>query len=394
MDATAVRTFNPIVEKEALMLASYAMFSKNSKGRRYNEAPHPFRTVFQRDRDRIIHCSAFRRLEYKTQVFVYHEGDHYRTRLTHTLEVAQIARTISRAMGLNEDVAEAIALAHDLGHPPFGHTGEKTLNKLMREHGGFEHNLQSLKIVESIEQRYLQFKGLNLTWEVREGIVKHSSEHDEPDVLNEYEPEKAPCLEAQIVDVSDEIAYNNHDIDDGISSGMLDMASLDEVELWRENFGRIKERYPNSVRECDDAKIIKLQTIISIINCQVTDLVENTLKYINDNGIGSLEEIRDIGHPIARFSPDMDRKNRELKVFLRKNLYEHHRVIRMADKANRIIKHLFKIYEEDPRLLPPHVYANVNEVGKERLICDYIAGMTDRFALDEYKKLFDPYERV
>ncbi|MBI5682128.1 MAG: deoxyguanosinetriphosphate triphosphohydrolase [Deltaproteobacteria bacterium] len=389
MGVIVARVIDSIIDKEALRLASYAMRSKDSRGRRYYEPEHPFRTAFQRDRDRIIHCNAFRRLEYKTQVFVYHEGDHYRTRLTHTIEVAQIARTIARALDLNEDIAEAIALAHDLGHPPFGHTGEKTLNKLMKDHGGFEHNLQSLKIVENIEHRYPKFKGLNLTWEVREGIVKHSSEHDRPDILDEYEPENAPCLEAQIVDISDEIAYNNHDIDDGISSGMLEIDKLDEIELWKENFSKVKKMYQD-----EDIKAVKSQTIIQIINQQVTDLVENTLKCIRDYGINSLEDIRKTGHPITRFSTDMDRKNKELKKFLKENLYEHHRVIRMADKANRIIKHLFKIYEEDPRLLPPHVYANINEVGKERLICDYIAGMTDRFALDEYKKLFDPYERV
>lgn len=384
-----IKAFDSADEKEASKLAPYAMKSKDSRGRRYREDEHAFRTAFQRDRDRIIHCSAFRRLEYKTQVFVYHEGDHYRTRLTHTIEVAQIARTIARALNLNEDIAEAIALAHDLGHPPFGHTGEKTLDKLMKGRGGFEHNLQSLKIVENIERRYPNFKGLNLTWEVREGIVKHSSEHDNPEVLNEYEPEKAPCLEAQIVDVADEIAYNNHDIDDGISSNMLDIEQLNDIGLWRENFDRIKKKYPK-----EDFKVIRSQTIIQIINSQATDLINQILEEIDELGVKTLEDVKNAGHTIARFSPDMDKKNRELKDFLKKNLYDHHRVIRMADKADRITKHLFKVYENDPRLIPPHIYASIDEVGKERLICDYIAGMTDRFALDEYKKLFDPYERV
>ncbi|HBO84027.1 MAG: deoxyguanosinetriphosphate triphosphohydrolase [Deltaproteobacteria bacterium GWC2_42_11] len=376
-------------EKEAARLVIYAMKSKCSRGRRYKENEHPFRTAFQRDRDRIIHCNAFRRLEYKTQVFVYHEGDHYRTRLTHSIEVSQIARTIARALNLNEDVAEAIALAHDLGHTPFGHTGEKTLNKLMKDYGGFEHNLQSLRIVENLENRYPNFKGLNLVWEVREGIVKHSSEHDRHDVLTEYEPEKAPCLEAQIVDIADEIAYNNHDIDDGISSGMLDVEQLSSIGLWRENFERVAKEY-----HMEGFKVLKSQTIIRIINGQATDLINQILKSIKEKGMETHEDIRNAGAVIARFSPDMERKNRELKNFLKENLYNHHRVIRMADKADRIIKHLFKVYENDPRLLPPHIYANINEVGKERLICDYIAGMTDRFALDEYKKLFDPYERV
>lgn len=376
-------------ELEAKRLAPYAMASKNSKGRRYKEDEHPFRTAFQRDRDRIIHCSAFRRLEYKTQVFVYHEGDHYRTRLTHTIEVSQIARTIARALRLNEELAEAIALAHDLGHPPFGHTGEKTLAKLMKGHGGFEHNLNSLRIVEHLERRYAGFKGLNLTWEVREGIVKHCSEHDRPDVLNEYEPEKAGCLEAQIVDAADEIAYNNHDIDDGLSSEMIDVEQLKHVQLWQENYENIKKAFPK-----EEFKIHKSQTIIQIINQQVTDLIAQILKEIKKRNIASVENIRDIGRPIARFSPGMNKKNTELKKFLKKKLYNHHRVIRMADKADRILKALFKVYSGQPQLLPPHVYADLEEKGKKRLICDYIAGMTDRFALNEYKKLFDPYERV
>lgn len=380
---------NTVADLEAKRLAQYAMASKNSKGRKHKEDEHPFRTAFQRDRDRIIHCNAFRRLEYKTQVFVYHEGDHYRTRLTHTIEVSQIARTIARALYLNEELAEAIALAHDLGHPPFGHTGEKTLAQLMKGHGGFEHNLHSLRIVEYLERRYPGFKGLNLTWEVREGIVKHCSEHDRPDVLKEYEPEKAPCLEAQIVDAADEIAYNNHDIDDGLSSEMIDVEQLKDVQLWQENYQSIKKALPK-----EEFKIHKSQTIIRIINQQVTDLITQILKEIEKRKIVAVEDIRNVGEPIARFSPDMNKKNTELKKFLKKNLYSHHRVIRMADKADRILKALFKVYSDEPKLLPPHVYADLEEKGKERLICDYIAGMTDRFAIDEYKKLFDPYERV
>ncbi|HAG51337.1 MAG TPA: deoxyguanosinetriphosphate triphosphohydrolase [Deltaproteobacteria bacterium] len=378
-----------IADIEAKRLALYAMHSKDSRGRRYKETEHPFRTAFQRDRDRIIHCNAFRRLEYKTQVFVYHEGDHYRTRLTHTIEVAQISRTIARTLNLNEELSEAIALAHDLGHPPFGHTGEKTLAHLMKGHGSFEHNLHSLRIVEYLERRYPNFKGLNLTWELREGIVKHSSEHDRPEVLKEYEPEKEPCLEAQIVDLADEIAYNNHDIDDGLSSEMINAGQLKDVELWQENYERIKKAHPK-----EDFKIHKSQTVIQIINQQVTDLIAQISKEIEKRKIGSVQDIRDIGESIARFSPEMNRKNTELKKFLKKNLYSHHRVIRMSDKADRILKALFKVYLDEPQLLPPHVYADLEEKGKERLICDYIAGMTDRFALDEYKKLFDPYERV
>ncbi len=377
------------VDREADSLAPYATKSRDSMGRRYREEEHPFRSAFQRDRDRIIHCNAFRRLEYKTQVFVYHEGDHYRTRLTHTIEVAQISRTIAKALGINEELSEAIALAHDLGHPPFGHKGEEELSRLMEGHGGFEHNLHSLRILEYIERRYPGFKGLNLTWEVREGIAKHSSEHDHPGIIDEYEPDKAPSLEAQIVDIADEIAYNNHDIDDGLSSEMIDIELLDDIEIWKENHEKVKEAFP-----AEDFKVLKSQTIISIINQQVTDLVTEIMRRIEEYKLRCADDVRSTGHTIARFSSEMDRKNRELKRFLRKNLYSHYRVIRMADKANRIIRSLFGVYSREPRLLPPHIYDSIKESGKERVICDYIAGMTDRFALEEYKKLFDPFERV
>ncbi|MFQ5736364.1 MAG: deoxyguanosinetriphosphate triphosphohydrolase [Thermodesulfobacteriota bacterium] len=376
-------------ELEAERLAPYASRSAESRGRRHPEAEHPFRTPFQRDRDRVIHCNAFRRLEYKTQVFVYHEGDHYRTRLTHTIEVAQIARTIARALGLNEDLSEAIALAHDLGHPPFGHTGEDELNKLMKGSGGFEHNAQSLRIVEELERKYPGFDGLNLTWEVREGIVKHSSEHDRPGLNDEYGREESACLEAQIVDIADEIAYNNHDIDDGISSGMLEPEALAKVSLWRENFEAVKGRSPDA-----DFKVLKSQTVIHIINAQVTDLVDTILRTVREEGISSTKDVR--SRPvIARFSPEMEERNKELKGFLMADLYNHHRVIRMAEKARRILRNLFTVYMREPKLLPPGTFAAIGQgKEKERVVCDYIAGMTDRFALDEFKKLFDPYEKV
>lgn len=376
-------------EIEAGRLAPYAAKSIETKGRKHKEPEHPFRTPFQRDRDRVIHSHAFRRLEYKTQVFVYHEGDHYRTRLTHTIEVAQISRTIARALGLNEDLAEAIALAHDLGHPPFGHTGEDALNHLMAEHGGFEHNAQSLRIVEELEMKYPGFNGLNLTFEVREGIVKHSSEHDRPGMNAEYEKGKSPCLEAQIVDLADEIAYNNHDIDDGLSSEMLEPPTLKAVELWQENYELVERQYPG-----EDFRTLKSPTIIKVINAQVTDLVNAIMATVENEGIGSVGDVRARTEGIARFSPEMDKKNRELKRFLKENLYSHHRVIRMADKARRILRNLFTVYMREPRLLPPHTCQLIDKYGKERVICDYIAGMTDRFALDEVKKLFDPYEKV
>ncbi|MBI5598373.1 MAG: deoxyguanosinetriphosphate triphosphohydrolase [Deltaproteobacteria bacterium] len=378
-----------VTELEAERLAPHAVKSKDSKGRVHAESEHPFRTAFQRDRDRIIHCNAFRRLEYKTQVFVYHEGDHYRTRLTHTIEVAQISRTIARALGLNEDLSEAIALAHDLGHPPFGHTGERALNELMGRHGGFEHNSQSLRIVEELERRYPRYRGLNLTWEVREGIIRHNSEHDRPGVSAEYGKDTSPSLEAQIVDMADEIAYNNHDIDDGLSSEMMTPAQLRDVELWQENFEEVERLSPGP-----DFKVLKYQTVLRIINQQVTDLVEAVMDTVDREGITAVEDIRKRPKPVARFSPGMERKNRQLKKFLKDNLYSHYRLLRMADKAERILKGLFKVYSDKTELLPPHFSSEIERVGEKRLICDYIAGMTDRFALDEYKKLFDPYEKV
>lgn len=380
-------------ELEAARLEPYAVMSAQTRGRRYPEPEHPFRTPFQRDRDRIIHCNAFRRLEYKTQVFVFHEGDHYRTRLTHTIEVAQITRTIARALGLNEDLSEAIALAHDLGHPPFGHSGEEALNKLLAGHGGFEHNAHGLRIVEELETRYPGFKGLNLTWEVREGIVKHKSAHDRPGGNAEYDIGRCACLEAQIADVADEIAYNNHDIDDGLSSEMIAPEALREVPLWQENFEAVKKEFPQA-----DFKILKCQTVIRIINAQVTDLVDTVAETIEEEGITSTEAVRSRKNNIARFSVEMDVKNKTLKKFLYANLYRHHRVIRMADKAERILKELWNAYSRAPQLIPPRDYALIDTAGGSapawRVIGDYIAGMTDRFALDEYKKLFDPYERV
>ncbi|MCK4739563.1 MAG: deoxyguanosinetriphosphate triphosphohydrolase [Deltaproteobacteria bacterium] len=378
-----------ISELEAERLAPYAVKSKETKGRAYKEDEHPFRTAFQRDRDRIIHSHAFRRLEYKTQVFVYHEGDHYRTRLTHTIEVAQIARTAARALGLNEDLAEAIALAHDLGHPPFGHTGERILDKLMKDEGGFEHNRHSLRIVEELETRYPGFRGLNLTWEVRESIIKHNSEHDKPAELEHFEIDKAPCLEAQIVDIADEIAYNNHDIDDGLSSMMMTPEALKEVSLWSEAMGEVEEAFPEA-----EFKVKKYQAVLRIINRQVTDMVNTVISTIEDEGIDSLAKVQNRDGNIARFSSEMEKKNIELKRFLHKNLYMHHRVLRMAGKAERILTALFEVYEKEPKTLPPHFVEEIERVGKKRVICDYMAGMTDRFALDEYKKLFDPYERV
>jgi len=374
---------------EADKLAPYAMRACLSQGRTHDEAEHPMRTCYQRDRDRIVHCSAFRRLEYKTQVFVNHEGDYYRTRLTHTLEVAQITRTLARALRLNEDLAETIALAHDLGHTPFGHSGERMLNKLMKAHGGFEHNRQSLRVVDHLEDKYPYFRGLNLTWEVREGIIKHSSDHDNPDMVSEFMPHLNPTLEAEIVNIADEIAYNNHDIDDGLASEMITVEQLSDVQIWQENYERVLSEMPDR-----PSKVKRHQTVRYIINLLVTDLITNILHNIKKYKIGSLDDVRQCKSKIVCFSDEIDKKNRDLKKFLKGKLYRHYRVIRMAEKANHFMTQMFKAYEVTPEQLPPHVYLQIDGSNKERIIADYIAGMTDRYALDEYKKLFDPYEKV
>jgi dGTPase len=371
------------IEELDSLLAPYAVKSSMTRGRLYREDEHPFRGVFQRDRDRIIHSHAFRRLEYKTQVFIYHEGDHYRTRLTHTLEVSQISRTIARALGLNEDLAEAIALAHDLGHPPFGHVGERALDGLMKDSGGFEHNAHSLKVVTELELRYPEFSGLNLSFEVREGIIKHSSYHDRPGAVEDYGADM-PTLEAQIVDIADEIAYNNHDMDDGLSSDMIEPDELLQVELWGETFRKIAEDLKGH-----DFKILKYQTIRQLINIQATDLVENISRTIQEEGISSVEDVRKRSETLARFSPAMQEKNAKLKIFLMDNLYHHDRVLSMASKARKIISELFGIYMNDIGLLPSHFAELEGKVDRQRLVCDYIAGMTDRFALVEHKRLFD-----
>jgi dGTPase len=376
--------------REVAVLAPYAMCSGRSRGRRHPEEQHATRTCFQRDRDRIIHSTAFRRLEYKTQVFVNHEGDYYRTRLTHTMEAAQITRTIARILGLNEDLAEAVALAHDLGHTPFGHAGERTLDRLMAAHGGFEHNAQSLRIVDVLEERYANFRGLNLSWEVREGIVKHSTRYDRPQVV-EFDPSMAPCLEAQIVDFADEVAYTAHDVDDGLKSGMLDSDELESVPLWGRAFGearRVGPRAPFGVQ--------RYQGVRRLIDWMVTDLTVSVLGRIEREGIDSLDAVRRVKPRLVDFSSEMGRQHAELKGFLSDRLYHHHRVTRMTQKADRIMTALFEVYMAEPRQLPPHVTRRVTEDGETmpRVIADYVAGMTDRFALEEYKKLFDPYERV
>ncbi len=384
-----LRRRTELEDLEARSLAPYAMLSRDSRGRRIAEPAHPMRTCFQRDRDRVIHSAAFRRLEYKTQVFVNHEGDYYRTRLTHTMEAAQITRTIARALGLNEELAEAVALAHDLGHTPFGHAGEKVLNDLMRPYGGFDHNAQSLRTIDWIENRYPNFRGLNLTFEVREGIIKHSHFQDRP-AAQEFDPSTYPCLEAQIVDLADEIAYLGHDVDDGLKAGMLTVEELEQSQLYRDGSA------PAHQAAMKEAGIERYQTVRRIIDAMATDLVTNLDAEIQRAHIDTVEAVRRTGRALALFSPAMAAQVDELKEIMRDRLYRHYRVIRMTEKAGRVLEQLFNAYMSEPRQMPSHVLMLHEQDGEPipRVVADYIAGMTDRFALDEYKKLFDPDERV
>ncbi|MCM8790295.1 MAG: deoxyguanosinetriphosphate triphosphohydrolase [Candidatus Omnitrophica bacterium] len=377
------------LEKREDLLAPYAQHSRMTKGRVYKEAEHDYRSCYQRDRDRIIYSTAFRRLEYKTQVFVNHEGDYYRTRLTHTLEVSQIARSIARALRLNEDLVEAISLAHDLGHTPFGHSGEDALHDMMKDYGGFEHNAQGLRVVDYLEQRYPEFPGLNLTYEVRVGIIKHSTSFDRPRPAIPFESKGSPLLEIQVVDIADEIAYDNHDLDDGITSGLIKETDLRHLRLWADKKKAIEKRYPRIKDE-----IRKYQIIRGLINDQVTDVIIQTESNIKKFGIRTIQDVINIPERIVQSSKNMKPLRDAMREFLVKNLYQHYRVVRMANKAYRFIESLFNIYLDKPEQLPPSTQARLKREGKQRVICDYIAGMTDRYALDEYKKFFEPYERV
>ena len=367
------------IEKSSL--ATYAMKSGESKGRQHQEEEHLYRPRFQRDRDRIIHTSAFRRLEYKTQVFVYHEGDYYRTRLTHSLEVAQIARSICKSLQLNEDLTEAVALSHDLGHPPFGHTGQNVLNRLMKEYGGFEHNRQSLRIVKLLEKRYPDFDGLNLTWEVMEGISKHSQDSDNP--ITSDESVRFPSLEAQVADFADGIAYNAHDLDDGITSELLDLDQLRKVTLWKENEKKFDEQYTGL-----DFRLKKYQVVRSIINELISDFSQNTLNNLEYYQVSTVDDVRHAPIRIATFGTEVAEKNKELKQFLHKNMYSHRKVLRMEFKAELTLEGIFKAYTKIPRLLPEPVQKNDQWGSLDRRICDYVSGMTDRYAINEYKNLY------
>jgi len=364
-------------------LAPYGFRSRDSKGREHPDPERKYRTAFQRDRDRIIHTTAFRRLEYKTQVFVNTEGDYYRTRLTHTLEVAQIGRTIARALGANEDLVEAICLAHDLGHTPFGHSGEHILSELMSDYGGFEHNRQSLRIVMILERRFPQFPGLNLTYEVREGIVKHETEYDISDAQG-YDPKKRGNLEAQIANVADEAAYTAHDLDDGLRSGLLKIKQLEEITLWQ----KLKEIVGWDAMELDD--ITRHQIIRRLIGIEISDVLESTLLTLEASGAQSVDELQRYKGNVVVYSEPFIKMNQELKDFLFVNMYRHFRVYRMQIKAEHILQDLFNAYTENPGILPAEVQERAKNGEFHRVICDYIAGMTDRFALDEHSRLFDP----
>ena len=369
-------------------LGAYAQHTKDTRGRKYQEPKHDTRTPYQRDRDRIVHCRAFRRMEYKTQVFIILEGDHYRTRLTHTMEVAMISRSIAQALRLNEDLAEAIALAHDVGHPAFGHSGEKALHELMDPYGGFEHNQQSLRIVEELETKYPEFPGLNLTFEVREGLAKHKSSYDKPRP-SDLEPGKQPTLEAQIVNVADEIAYNTHDLDDGLESGIITYKDLHHINAWQESYRKINKKFS---RATDEVK--RYYTIRSIIDKQVRDVVAKTTENLKQYNVHSLTDIRNFEKPLLSFNQTLTEDNSKLKQFLYDNLYTNYQVNRMNHKAYVVITDLFKIYNSNPKLLAPSTRAKLKQYPLERVVCDYIAGMTDRYAFEEHKKLCDIGGRI
>lgn len=378
-------------ERERSYLAPYALLSERSRGRAHREEECPYRTAYQRDKDRIIHSRAFRRLEYKTQVFAYYEGDHYRTRLTHTLEVAQIARSIAQYLGANEDLTGAVALAHDLGHTPFGHAGEQALHEAMENYGGFEHNLQSLRVVDLLEARYPDFPGLNLTYETREGIIRHSTVYDRApeELIGEFLVQQMPSLETQIVSLADETAYNCHDIEDGLRSGYFDERELAELDIWQEATRIVRDRYPHI-----DKDMFRYQSIRILIDTFIRDLIKATEEVLSANSFDSPEAVMRYNGPVVRFSSRMQTWKDNLNRFLHTQFYTHHKILRMQYKANRLLNDLFREYVSRPSQLPPGVAAKIAEGREpvERIVCDYIAGMTDRFALDEHRKLFLPYE--
>jgi dGTPase len=380
-------------------LARYAAREEESRGRRHREPKPDFRGEYQRDRDRIIHSNAFRRLVYKTQVFVNHEGDLYRTRITHSLEVAQIGRSIARALQLNETLTEAISLAHDLGHTPFGHAGQDALNECMRRYGGFEHNLQSLRVVDELEDRYADFRGLNLTFECREGILKHCSLRNARtlgELGERFIRRRQPSLEAQIANLADEIAYNNHDVDDGLRAGMIDVEDLQEVSLFRRQYQAVHSQYP----DINERRHIH-ETIRRMINYVASDLIRTTQARLGESRPTSIDDVRERARPLASFTPEVRAENQELKKFLGERVYRHHKVLRMTSKARRVLKELFLALMEDVNLMPEEhrdaarrAEHQHGAAGRARAVADYVAGMTDRYAILEHRRLFDPSERT
>lgn len=374
-------------EIESTHLAPYALKSDQSRGRAHPEAESKTRTAYQRDRDRIIHTTAFRRLEYKTQVFVFYEGDHYRTRLTHTLEVAQLGRSLARGLGANEDLTEAICLAHDLGHPPFGHAGEHALDAMMQGHGGFNHNTQSYRIVTELEHRYKDYRGLNLTYETREGMIKHETEYDKSDATG-YEPDKRASLEAQIANLADEMAYNAHDLEDGLRANLFTPDDLEALQIWRD----FKEEIGWNGNPFGE--LVRREVVRELIGAFVTDVVATTSQTLEENGIDSPEKVQLFDRNVVGYSAEMAPKVRELKDFLYENMYRQHRLVRMQVKAERFVSQLYQAYLEEPMMLPEKTQQRLEILPTERVVCDYIAGMTDRFALEEWEKLFDPYRKA
>jgi dGTPase len=369
---------------EDKILAPYGMRSRNSQGRAYPDKEPQYRTAFQRDRDRVIHTSAFRRLEYKTQVFINFEGDYFRTRLTHTLEVAQIGRTIARALGANEDLIETICLAHDLGHAAFGHSGEITLNRLMEDHGGFDHNRQTFRIVNELEQRYPDFPGLNLTWEVREGIVKHETEYDVSDA-SLFNPELRGNLEAQIANVADELAYTTHDLDDGLRSGMITPQMLAHLDLWQELVANVGW----DQKSLDD--LMRHRLIRRLVGMLVSDVVKATDERIKASKAKSALDLQKLDYNVIGYGESMLKRNKQLKQFLFSELYNHPRVVRMAVKAENVLTAIFNAFIKQPKMLPVDFQGFIKSRGLERTVCDYLAGMTDRYAIQEHERLFDPH---
>ena len=380
-------------------LAPYAAHDERSRGRRFPEPPPEFRSEFQRDRDRIIHCNAFRRLAYKTQVFVNHEGDLYRTRVTHSLEVAQIARSIARALALNETLVEAISLAHDLGHTPFGHAGQDALNECMREYGGFEHNLQSLRVVDELEDRYAEFRGLNLSFECREGILKHCAlpkARELGDVGQRFVDRTHSGLEAQLANLADEIAYNNHDVDDGLRAGLITLTDLCEVQLVRRHGDAVRAAYPQLPERRAVHEIIR-----RMINEVVVDVIRTSGGLLRKAAPADIDAVRAHGAPLIAMSAEVGAQHLELKRFLRERVYRHHRVLRMTSKARRVLASLFGAFMGDARLMPEEYYEAACRMettdgprGRARIVADYVAGMTDRYAILEHRRLFDPAERT